>query len=493
MQNVGRSKALRTAVLLCLAFFAYRSLLHWLLPSDAIDVDAAPRLPPVAAASTPLTPAASLTNERESGRQAGAGLLQDLGKFAAAPTADSGSHGPYHALVGNVSQYLPAMPGTPLSVLDLGTTPETLALARALPADSTVVTSPLEVDSAVAALHAPANLVALSALTPHKLYSLGATLNFFDFLLLLRLPDILHQFPTIQVHQLLGNLLPLAKATFLLLPCGLDDAVVHAAVAGALRANYTVGVKAMGYTVTRLPLEARLTHASGSCRQPVLRVTVQSMLRGTRQTWCVHELHSFLGKLLSDHKLKYDFRYRAPAVYQIGLLGKEGFKVAKDLSSEWKSSVKLKDLLGWGLGVWQRGLFLAQQLGVPQYPDAGAHNWVVCCGARAERIDSTDRAGARSFPKAKYLNLLKNEVCLYNSSVAVLFDCAPCKACWEHRFAWVKTKTPPPECQQCGQRFRESLREKSVGDFFRDRVVEDCNVDPDTQYVLPGEHKCYNY
>lgn len=33
-----------------------------------------------------------------------------------------------------------------------------------------------------------------------------------------------------------------------------------------------------------------------------------------RQTWCVHELHSFLGKLLSDHKLKYDFRYRAPAV-----------------------------------------------------------------------------------------------------------------------------------------------------------------------------------
>lgn len=44
------------------------------------DVDAAPRLPPVAAASTPLTPAASLTNERESGRQRpGAGLLQDLG------------------------------------------------------------------------------------------------------------------------------------------------------------------------------------------------------------------------------------------------------------------------------------------------------------------------------------------------------------------------------------------------------------------------------
>lgn len=50
-----------------------------------------------------------------------------------------------------------------LSVLDLGTTPETLALARALPADSTVVTSPLEVDSGMAE-HAPVHFAVDEAL-----------------------------------------------------------------------------------------------------------------------------------------------------------------------------------------------------------------------------------------------------------------------------------------------------------------------------------------
>lgn len=45
-----------------------------------------------------------------------------------------------------------------------------------------------------------------------------------------------------------------------------------------------------------------------------LRMTRVTETGFPRQTWCVHELHSFLGKLLSDHKLKYDFRYRAPAV-----------------------------------------------------------------------------------------------------------------------------------------------------------------------------------
>ena len=299
--------------------------------------------------------------------------------------------------------------------------------------------------------------------------------------------------PDLDLQTLLGHILPLAKVAYVLLPCGQTEAVVHRAIQWALGSNYTVGVKALRYTVETTELTAQ----PGACTQPVLKVTVQAMTRGTRQTWCVHELHDFMGKTLYDHKLKYDFKYEAVggrdgrSSYRIGRIEGGKFRLAKDLSAEWKSSVKLKDLLGWGISRQQRQLFLAQQLGTPQLPDAGAHNWVVCCGARAERIDSTDRAGARSFPKSKYLNLLKSELCLPHETFGGTPQCPQCKACLDHKFAWVKTKMPPEECLQCPGCLAGTFANTTVDRLASQDIVPDCNVDPDPQWVLNGEHKCY--
>jgi hypothetical protein len=399
----------------------------------------------------------------------------------------------------NLSVFVPHTEGTPMTLLDVATTYYTIPMARKLPKVGTVFTTTLESDDANTQRNLPSNVVTLSYLTPHKLFSLAATLNFYNVMLLIRLPDVLRvpHFSDVDVHKLLGHLLPLAKSTYLLLPCGYGIETVKESIRRALQANYTVGVKRLQYSVTPLQAYAQLEGKDGKrCIQPLLNITIKAMIRGTRQTWCVHELHEFMGKTLYDHKLKYDFKYLAasdgrPPVYQIGLLKGERFVIAKDLSGEWIPSMKLKDILGWGVSKMQRQLFLAEQLRVPQFPDAGAHNWVVCCGAQAQRIDSTDRAGARSFPKAKYLSLLKSEVCLPHENFSDIDKCLECRACLAHKFTWVKTKTPPQECIQCPDCVQEAFRQNTLLRLMTAETEPDCNVDSDMQYVLPGEDKCY--
>ena len=68
----------------------------------------------------------------------------------------------------------------------------------------------------------PLNQIVWANPTAHRILALAATMNFFDYQLLLRLGDM----PTItqlNLTETIGQLLPMAKHTLLVLPCGIED------------------------------------------------------------------------------------------------------------------------------------------------------------------------------------------------------------------------------------------------------------------------------
>eukprot|EP01012_Entosiphon_sulcatum_P001517 TRINITY_DN10290_c0_g1_i1.p1 TRINITY_DN10290_c0_g1~~TRINITY_DN10290_c0_g1_i1.p1 ORF type:complete len:475 (-),score=41.26 TRINITY_DN10290_c0_g1_i1:17-1396(-) len=383
---------------------------------------------------------------------------------------------------------------TPEVVFDLGSSADSWALLRQY-TGATIITAPLSQPAqltnpfARVASDDSAGAFVLARATAHRLRSLAATLNFFDLQLALSLHRIREaNLVNFSLATFLGDAVPMAKLTYLTLPADQTAEDIDAAVQRALDSNYTVGVKRLHWKASDITPE-------GETDYRLVEVRVHSMIRGTRQTWCVHEEHEFMGRWLKDHKLKYDFRFdeKGPS-YSVGVLQSAGYRVTKDLSREWLPAFKLKDLLGWGISRDQRILLLAQQLATPQYPDFGSHNWVVYKG-RAVRIDKTDRAGSRSIAAPKYLQRLASELCLDQRS-SFNGECAStCGACLRNtmHFSWIKTKDPPQECKACGKCERTKLSRQSLAAILSGDEAADCNVEPDMKWVAVGEHKCHPY
>ena len=62
-----------------------------------------------------------------------------------------------------------------------------------------------------------------AAPTAVSINTLWASMNLFDIQLLLRPSDILRAIPSIVPHQLIGNTLPMARTTYVVLPCDVQD------------------------------------------------------------------------------------------------------------------------------------------------------------------------------------------------------------------------------------------------------------------------------
>ena len=78
-----------------------------------------------------------------------------------------------------------------------------------------------------------------------NLKTLWASMNLFDSQLLLRVEDVLAAIPGLSLQELIGNTLPLARKSYLILPCSITNqtGAIHEAVQWARDQKYVLGVR----------------------------------------------------------------------------------------------------------------------------------------------------------------------------------------------------------------------------------------------------------
>eukprot|EP00668_Euglena_longa_P035093 GGOE01045075.1.p1 GENE.GGOE01045075.1~~GGOE01045075.1.p1 ORF type:complete len:488 (-),score=119.63 GGOE01045075.1:83-1546(-) len=358
-------------------------------------------------------------------------------------------------------------------------------LAADLPANTTVVVAPLgnAVAEAVVVPLAP-NVLVWSPPTEHKLRAFATSMNLLDVQVVLEMALLQAALSAWLLDALLAHLLPMARVTFIVLPCDESLGNVSEAVQQYLRTQrWQLGPRELSLRVTalhRLP---------GPPCATLWQIELQRMVRGVRHFWCFHN---------SVYKHKFDLTVTEGR--DINLRYIRGGK-RKNLTSIWRSNLNMAEVLGWGLSRPYRKLLFWDALRVPQFSDSVIQNWVLCCGAHMRRIDTN--ANRRMHGRSEYLGDLRQMLCLNDAEARTDFpQCPSCTSCLA--FSFHGKRKPPLTCDDCYTCARRAVSSLLLPELLQEEVM-DC----DTSYFnrttrLPyrpmyrprvgrGEHRCYPY
>eukprot|EP01004_Peranema_trichophorum_P002128 NODE_1296_length_2025_cov_20.183491_g1097_i0.p1 GENE.NODE_1296_length_2025_cov_20.183491_g1097_i0~~NODE_1296_length_2025_cov_20.183491_g1097_i0.p1 ORF type:complete len:632 (+),score=127.50 NODE_1296_length_2025_cov_20.183491_g1097_i0:88-1983(+) len=304
-----------------------------------------------------------------------------------------------------------------------------------LPNTWTFVTATLpDIQDSIAVKRVPLNHIIWAPPTIHRIWSLAASMNFFDYQLILRLED-LSNYTRLNASEILGQLIPMAKHTFIVLPCGLLNTsdFINSAIDSIKQRNYKVGLHDIKLKIKTIKV---FTSECGTCYSPLVKVSILQVERGVRHAWCYH---------------------RWPFTHKFTLQWKEGDvpflvnNMPKHLPggdkrlSHWTPNINLSELLAWGVSAARRLLFQMDMLHYPAASDPASQNWLVSKGGRLIRIDF-DNQQQEVIVGKDYMKALGLWTCVappeYLSKL-----CPCCKTCIE--WSWDKNVFPPSQCHEC--------------------------------------------
>jgi len=358
-------------------------------------------------------------------------------------------------------------------------------LPQHLPKNWTWLTAPLRIDErfvADALRPWPANHILWDLSSRHRVWSLSATMNYFDVQLAVHLEDLLATpaFRKADLAEMVASILSMGRVTYLMLPCSAPKdelSFVRKALQEVPGKGWTVGLR--GLTAE---LDVLVQFKSPTCTRSLIKASVQRMLRGVRHYWCYHS---------QRFKHKFDFQVLG-AGKSMRLKQMVDGRKTKQLADKFIPNINFAELLGWGLSQAWRELFFYDMLTTPNYPDPFQQNWLLTLGGRAVRIDISH--GWRvELTQHRYITHLRDLLCLPHEPRKFPQCDTSCAACIA--FRWSPTAHPPIQCTECYTCVRADFFQAQH--FLRNaRVVPDCdamsNVS-DLSAVLANEHKCYPY
>eukprot|EP00667_Euglena_gracilis_P008768 EG_transcript_8891 len=269
-----------------------------------------------------------------------------------------------------------------------------------------------------------------------NLRTLWASMNLFDTQLLLRPLEVLAALQNASLLELLGNTLPLARTTLLVLPAPEAEGAVNAAAQWALAQQYVLGVRQLRVTVRRL---AELT-APGCAAAALLDVALARLVKGTRHTWCF-----YTGGHEKGVWVKFVLSYTANQSLRVA---RDGDAAAGKVLHDWLPNMNFGDVLGWGVTPAQRAVMYWDILLTPPWPDYNTHNWVVSRGGHIHRIDFDIRSFKKHPMGRPYLQRLRQFLCLPPTLTREERRCRDCSAC-RNTGSFAFRAQPPKACGLC--------------------------------------------
>ena len=276
----------------------------------------------------------------------------------------------------------------------------------------------------------PPNLILWNRVTKFRVLSLAVTTNFFTTQLLLRTEEVMAA-ANLSLEEVLGALVPMARRTLLVLPCGgaMGEEEEAAMLQEALQAaqGNKVGLRSLTYEA-----EALREFVAGDCRRHLWSVQVVAMVKGVKHKWC---------DFTFPWRHKFDFILQNGA---IGLNVTEGPNKGKvRWPKAWAPSMNSDTLISWGVHPWQKELLLWDIFNYASLSDPGITNWIIGAAGRVLRIDWFNPF----MPPQKgegYPISMCNQMCLRRPVWHP--ECACCRDCFDWR--WDGT-APPKACHSC--------------------------------------------
>ena len=303
----------------------------------------------------------------------------------------------------------------------------------------------------------PPNQVVWAPPTALNLNTLWCSMNLFDVQLLLRGGDIVRAIPSISLVELVGNTLPLARTTYLVLPCDVIDEMrfVDQALQWVQSQHYVLGCRRIDVQVNVI---AEVT--AGDCKRQLLELRLQQLAKGTRHTWCYYTRAYSATGAWAKFVLYYSANSSAPLRVQrdANVTDATGWTMSKVIT-DWLPNVNFGDVLGWGLSLPQRLLLYWSMLQEQYWPDYNTHNWVVSQAAHIVRIDKEIKSSKKHPPGVRYVKRLRSDTCLPAKALPPEQQCEPCTQCIEKAEVYYRSKVKVPNvCRMCLGCLQEKVR-----------------------------------